>query len=245
MKEDRFAGSTDVPLSDEGRAQVEALAKPLSRDTLDAVYARPMSRTIETARIIATPHGFVQKLDLALREIDNGSRTHRSRDELESEYAEQHDAWQEGPRTIAPEGGESVIQVLVGSLPVLRRIVWGHRRRALSSKAYHAGGRHRVDRRRTGCVIPFATDIHSVTSGVKGVAGVTPTALFSAFRLRSGTLPLGRPSLLRAYTPDPTIAFRRRAPHYHSRTIPEPVGKAVGKSRCGATPRALRGNARK
>lgn len=43
--EDRFAGSTEVPLSDEVRAQVTALAKRLRCDTRDAVYASPMGRT--------------------------------------------------------------------------------------------------------------------------------------------------------------------------------------------------------
>jgi bisphosphoglycerate-dependent phosphoglycerate mutase len=54
--EDRFAGSTDVELSDEGREQARQLAERLRREKMIAIYASPLGRTIETARIIAQPH---------------------------------------------------------------------------------------------------------------------------------------------------------------------------------------------
>ena len=53
--EDRFAGATDVPLSDIGRAQVRQLAARLGGDEITAVYASPLGRTVETARILALP----------------------------------------------------------------------------------------------------------------------------------------------------------------------------------------------
>ena len=70
--EDRFAGSTDVSLSEDGRRQVMALAERLRCDPLDAVYASPMSRTLETARIIAKPHG-LEPLAMAARAPSTGS----------------------------------------------------------------------------------------------------------------------------------------------------------------------------
>lgn len=129
--EDRFAGSTEVPLSEEGRAQVEALARRLCCDRLDAVYASPMSRTLETAQIIASRHGLEPQPEASLREIDYGHWEGLSRDEVESEHANEYDAWQEDPLTIAPQGGESGIQVLARALPLLRRIVQDHRRRSV------------------------------------------------------------------------------------------------------------------
>ncbi len=74
--EDRFAGSTDVPLSDEGRDQIAELAERLRCDKLDAVYTSPMVRTLETARVIAAPHGLEPRSEPAFCEIDyprNGS----------------------------------------------------------------------------------------------------------------------------------------------------------------------------
>jgi probable phosphoglycerate mutase len=55
--EDRFAGATDVELSDEGREQARRLAERLSTEKVAAVYASPLGRTVETASIIARPHG--------------------------------------------------------------------------------------------------------------------------------------------------------------------------------------------
>ncbi len=70
--EDRFAGATDVPLSDEGRQQASRLAARLSKEPIAAVYASPMGRTIETASILAQPHRLdVQPRD-GLREISHG-----------------------------------------------------------------------------------------------------------------------------------------------------------------------------
>src|SRR3954462_7189299 len=70
--EDRFAGATDVPLSDEGREQVGRLAARLADEKIAAVYASPLGRTVETASILAQPHGLeVQKRD-GLKEISHG-----------------------------------------------------------------------------------------------------------------------------------------------------------------------------
>ena len=129
--EDRFAGSTEVALSDEGRTQVAALAQRLRCDSLDAVYTSPMHRTIETARIIAAPHGLEPLVEPELREIAYGHWEGRSRDEIEAAYGDEYDAWQEDPLTVAPAGGESGIDVLARALPVLRRIVQDHRHQAV------------------------------------------------------------------------------------------------------------------
>jgi broad specificity phosphatase PhoE len=44
--EDRFAGATDVALSDEGRRQAAHLSARLSGEKLAAVYASPLGRTM-------------------------------------------------------------------------------------------------------------------------------------------------------------------------------------------------------
>ena len=125
--EDRFAGSTDVPLSEEGRQQAAALAERLRGDPLDGIYASPMGRTMETARIIAAPHGCKVQAEPDLREIAYGHWEGRTREEIERDFAAEYDAWEEDPLTIAPAGGESGIQVLSRALPVVRRIVQRHR----------------------------------------------------------------------------------------------------------------------
>src|SRR5476649_1755204 len=70
--EDRFAGATDVPLSDEGREQARRLGVRLSIEKVAAVYASNLGRTIETAGFLAEPHGLAVQPCEGLREISHG-----------------------------------------------------------------------------------------------------------------------------------------------------------------------------
>ena len=124
--EDRFAGATDVPLSDEGRGQVRRLAARLSDDGITAVYASPLGRTMETASILAEPHGLDVQTRDGLREISHGHWEQMTRKEVEQKYPEEAAAWEEDPYTFAPVGGESGLMVTARALPVLVDIVKGN-----------------------------------------------------------------------------------------------------------------------
>lgn len=124
--EDKFSGSVGVDLSDEGRAQAEALAARLSKDQLSAAYASPLSRTMETARIVAGPHDLTPIAFDGLREISHGHWEGMTRKEVETRFAVEYATWDSDPFTFAPEGGESGISVLARALPVIREIVVKH-----------------------------------------------------------------------------------------------------------------------
>jgi probable phosphoglycerate mutase len=121
--EDRFAGSTDVELSEVGCAQARSLGARLAGDALCAVYASPLKRTRATAAFVAEPHGLVPVIRDGLREIDHGRWEGLTRREVEQRYAKEYAAWEADPFTFAPEGGESGVAVLARALPVLREIV--------------------------------------------------------------------------------------------------------------------------
>ncbi len=94
--EDRFAGVTDVELSEEGREQTRRLADRLSHEKITAVYASPLGRTVETARILAAPHDLeVQKCD-SFREISHGYWEGMERSEVEKNFPMK---WPNGKRT--------------------------------------------------------------------------------------------------------------------------------------------------
>jgi broad specificity phosphatase PhoE len=121
--EDRFAGSTDVELSDEGRNQARCLGERLAGEELAAVYASPMRRTIETAKLVIGSHPLEPETDPGLREIDHGRWEQLTRREVEARFADEYTNWEADPFTFAPEGGESGLSVMARALPVLRRIV--------------------------------------------------------------------------------------------------------------------------
>jgi broad specificity phosphatase PhoE len=124
--EDRFSGDEGVDLSDEGREQVRALAERLQPCDIAAVYASPLSRTLETARIIAAPHGLELDMRDGLREIGHGHWEGLTRREVEARFADEYSAWEADPFTFAPEGGESGLSVLARALPVVREVVVTH-----------------------------------------------------------------------------------------------------------------------
>src|SRR5712692_7379300 len=84
--EDRFAGATDVPLSDEGREQTRRLAERLSREKIAAIYASPLGRTIETAQILAAPHKLEVQMRDGFREINHGRWEQMTRREVEKRF---------------------------------------------------------------------------------------------------------------------------------------------------------------
>ena len=124
--EDRFAGATDVPLSDEGRQQAGRLAERLGEIPVAAVYASPLGRTMETANILAAPHRLeVQQRD-GLREISHGHWEQLTRHEVEEKFPAEAAAWEEDPYTFAPAGGESGLAVTARAVPALIEIVRRH-----------------------------------------------------------------------------------------------------------------------
>ncbi|HEX2995285.1 MAG TPA: histidine phosphatase family protein [Anaerolineales bacterium] len=125
-QEDRFAGATNVHLSETGKGQAEHLARRLADDDITAIYASPLDRTMETAAILAKPHSLTPITNGGLREISHGHWEGLSRKEVEEQFHEEYMAWEADPFTFAPIDGESGISVLARALPVIRQIVVSH-----------------------------------------------------------------------------------------------------------------------
>jgi broad specificity phosphatase PhoE len=104
--EDRFAGETDVELSEKGREEARRLAERLEGEKIAAVYASPLGRTVETARILAAPHDLqVQTCD-GFRKISHGHWEGMRRRDVEEKFPEEMAEWEKDPYTFAPVGGE-------------------------------------------------------------------------------------------------------------------------------------------
>src|SRR3989442_896882 len=128
--EGRFSGVTGVELSEAGRWQAARLGERLRHEGITALYSSPLSRSVETARIVCEGGALsIQKLD-GLREINHGRWEGLTRDEVVERFRDEYMAWEEDPFTFAPEGGESGVSVLARALPVIREVV-----------AHHAGAR--------------------------------------------------------------------------------------------------------
>jgi probable phosphoglycerate mutase len=107
----RIQGSSDIPLNDTGRAQAEATGRALAGGRFDAIYASPLSRALDTARIIAGHVGLGEPATLpAVAERQYG--------EAEGLTGEQILArWPDGAPVPGRESREEVVE---RALPALR-----------------------------------------------------------------------------------------------------------------------------
>jgi len=85
-REGRWQGWADPPLNDTGRAQAGELAEQLRATPFDAVYSSDLRRAFETAEIVAAPHGVPVIADRDLREVDIGSWSGLTRDEIRERF---------------------------------------------------------------------------------------------------------------------------------------------------------------
>jgi broad specificity phosphatase PhoE len=100
----RFQGHSDVHLSDEGRAQAQALAGYVaSFQGIDAVISSPLARAVETTRIAFPDLPFTT--DDRLRELHFGSFEGRTLAQNEVDVA--WPDWIADPFDRTPPGGES------------------------------------------------------------------------------------------------------------------------------------------
>src|SRR5262249_42836796 len=124
--EDRFSGAEGVELSDAGRAQAARLGERLRSEGISAVYSSPLSRAMDTARIVSNGwKGTPVPVD-GLREISHGHWEGLRRQDVEERFATEYTMWEQDPFTCAPSGGESGVAVLARALPALRTIINEH-----------------------------------------------------------------------------------------------------------------------
>ena len=124
--EDRFSGAGDVDLIDEGRHQANRLGERLAGEGITAVYASPLKRAMETARLVAGRWQGEPTPMAGLREIHHGHWEGLKRREVEERHAAEYALWSQDPFTYAPEGGESGLTVLARAHPEMRQIVEAH-----------------------------------------------------------------------------------------------------------------------
>ena len=99
----RYVGSSDVPLSEEGRKQILDLRSGLGAMRIDGLLASPMRRCTETAGLLGL--GLPVQLDPDLREIDFGRWERKTFAEIEAQDPELVRHWAAGTDDFRfPEG---------------------------------------------------------------------------------------------------------------------------------------------
>jgi broad specificity phosphatase PhoE len=101
---ERFHGSGDVALSDEGRAQVRAAGRRLATEVFEVVAASPLRRAWQSAVLLSA--GAPVLLVPEFREIDFGRWEGLTAAEIEAQDPVLYRAWREGAADFEFPGGE-------------------------------------------------------------------------------------------------------------------------------------------
>ncbi|HIQ21354.1 MAG TPA: histidine phosphatase family protein [Planctomycetes bacterium] len=130
--EGRIQGQADVPLSERGVRQGQAVAEALGRFPIEAIYSSPLQRALATARMIAEPRGLAVRTDPRLMEINAGIFQHRLSSELVRLYPEPFARWSSGDPDYVIPGGESRAALRGRGLAAFQAIrAAGHRQAAV------------------------------------------------------------------------------------------------------------------
>jgi probable phosphoglycerate mutase len=173
----RWQGHADRPLTRRGRDQATALAERLDAFPLAAIYASDLLRARETATAVARRRGLEVACRDDLREVDVGSWSGRSRDELEAAAPEQVARWLDGDK--GWEGGESYEQMADRVVAAVTEIAAAH------------PGEHVLVVTHGGCV----RAVHAQALGLtfhahRSTAPVEPNARLSAVVVENGAMRL-------------------------------------------------------
>jgi len=111
-----FRGRVDIPLDNVGLAEAEAVAVGMKEVKLDGIYSSPLSRALETAKILARDRGLrVQKLE-GLRDIDYGRWQGLSEMNVRQLYPALVREWETSPHGVTFPEGENLAAVRERSL---------------------------------------------------------------------------------------------------------------------------------
>jgi broad specificity phosphatase PhoE len=110
-RERRFTGWRDIPLSEAGRRQCEAVAQALAGTAVTAVWASPLERTRLAAEIIAKPHKLALEIAPDFREMGFGQWEGLTRQEVAARFPREWALWSTTPAGFAAPGGEALAAV--------------------------------------------------------------------------------------------------------------------------------------
>jgi probable phosphoglycerate mutase len=107
----RWQGHGDPPLSARGRIQAAELAERLAGEGIELLIASDLVRCAETASILGGRWGLVPRRDPRLREIDIGTWTGLTRQQIQAREADLLARFEAEDLEARPGGGETRLEI--------------------------------------------------------------------------------------------------------------------------------------
>jgi broad specificity phosphatase PhoE len=127
-EENRYAGRSDIALTDRGRVQAGSLAAWAAHAGLSAVWCSPLQRSIQTAEPAASAAGVSLHVDPRLIELDFGRGEGLTDAEMRSQFPGERAAFLEAPATHWLPGGEDPRHATARAVEAIREIAAANRR---------------------------------------------------------------------------------------------------------------------
>jgi broad specificity phosphatase PhoE len=127
----RFRGRADIGLNRRGLWQAKRVALRLRKARVAAIYASPLSRTMRTAREIASLHGLEVIAEPALIDIDYGDWQGLRPERVRRQQPRRFSAWRERPGKARIPRGEALSSVERRVLSLIRELAERHRGRTV------------------------------------------------------------------------------------------------------------------
>jgi probable phosphoglycerate mutase len=106
---ERFRGSADIPLNENGLRQAELLTRRIAAEWKPvAVYTSPLSRAIKTGEAIAKLCQLPVQIHPGLSDVNYGEWLGLTPEEVKKRWPELYERWRTRPETLHFPGGESL-----------------------------------------------------------------------------------------------------------------------------------------
>jgi phosphoserine phosphatase len=107
-KELVFRGRKDIPLNELGNMEAQSIAHVLKKEKIDAIYASPLKRAIQTARQTSQILGIKIEPIAEFIDINYGKWEGLTFSEVQNRYKEQYTLWEKSPEKVRFPGGETL-----------------------------------------------------------------------------------------------------------------------------------------
>ena len=175
-------GQTQGCLNERGREQAAQVARRLAEEPIDAIVASDLQRAIQTAEIIAAPHGLAIRTTPLLRERDWGSFTGRFIPDLKGEVWP--DDIESEPALL--QRAADFLQYITTTYPGKRVVAVGHGITNKAILAVYAGCTMREVQRMMNAEVRILT-MTAERSAASATAAMTATAAAAASKASSAS----------------------------------------------------------
>lgn len=126
-RQGRIQGTLDIPLSEDGKQQVEAALPAIAAGAPVAIYHSPCQSAEQTAVTLAKSLRLKPKELENLQNLDHGLWQGMLIEDVRSKQPKVYRQWQENPQTVCPPQGETVMDAMRRIATVLKKLAKKHR----------------------------------------------------------------------------------------------------------------------